>query len=116
MRLWILGAVVLALAACDGREAAAPKASAPEATPPVSAAQPTAEQVREAVKQAMPEAVKQASESVRSCLELVQAARFQDAVPACTQALGEDPGNPEVKQALERAQTEVAKSKLGGLP
>lgn len=45
---------------------------------------------------------------VASCLDLVSRQQWTQAVPACTRALGMDPNNNEVQQALETAKTRVA--------
>jgi len=50
---------------------------------------------------------------VQSCLDLVGQARFREAVPVCLRAVEAAPGNAEVKQALDRAQREVATSEAG---
>jgi len=50
---------------------------------------------------------------VQSCLDLVGAAKFREAVPVCLRAVEAAPGNEEVKQALDRAQREVATSEAG---
>jgi hypothetical protein len=75
-----------------GTEQAAPAAPAPPAAPAAPAAPSAA----------------LAPESQR-CLDLVAEARFQEAVPVCLTAASADPGNQQVRQALERARGEAAK-------
>ena len=47
-------------------------------------------------------------ESVAICLQWVQEEAYEDAVPACTEALKADPGNVDVQVALASAQENVA--------
>ncbi len=46
--------------------------------------------------------------SVASCLDLVKASRWAEAVAPCTEAVRNAPGNREVASALERARKEAA--------
>lgn len=47
------------------------------------------------------------SDEAESCLGLVGEAKFAEAIPVCTQALGLDPSNTAVQQALEKAKSEA---------
>jgi thioredoxin-like negative regulator of GroEL len=47
-------------------------------------------------------------EAVAGCLQWVQEEAYEDAVPACTEALEADPGNVDVQVALALAQENVA--------
>ena len=51
-----------------------------------------------------------ASES--GCLDLVQAGSFQEAVPVCTKAVGLDPDNQKLKDALEKAKAGLAVTRI----
>ncbi len=46
-------------------------------------------------------------DSVASCLQLFMQEFYEDAIPACTEALQDDPGNMEVQDALASAQRNV---------
>ena len=48
-----------------------------------------------------------------NCLGLVADAKFSEAIPVCTEALGVDPSNTDVQQALDRANAEAAKAAAG---
>ena len=50
----------------------------------------------------------EAHPSVASCLDLVKASRWAEAVAPCTEAVRNAPGNREVASALERARKEAA--------
>ena len=41
-------------------------------------------------------------------MDLVKEAKFAEAVPVCTEALGLDPSNTAVQQALDKAKSEAA--------
>jgi hypothetical protein len=52
-------------------------------------------------------ALPEISESVASCLDLVEQQEYQQAIPVCTEALGGNPDNVDVQAALETSQQEV---------
>lgn len=57
------------------------------------------------------------SADVASCLELVNASRFADAIPVCSRALQAEPRNADVQTALSTAKREATASgaeALGG--
>lgn len=45
---------------------------------------------------------------VASCLGSVREGKFAEAIPICTEAIGADPDNAEVRAALDKAKSQVA--------
>ena len=65
----------------------------------------------EPTKEALPEEAAQAEEedpAVKSCLQLVSQAKFEEALPVCLDALKKHPANEQVKEAVETAKAGVA--------
>jgi hypothetical protein len=60
---------------------------------------------------AMPEpaAVEQEDPQVANCLDLIQQAKYQEALPVCLAALAIDPDNQQVQDAVAKARAEAAK-------
>lgn len=48
------------------------------------------------------------SPAVQGCLDLVRQARFEEAIPACTEAVAQSPESEEAKAALEQARQGAA--------
>ena len=46
---------------------------------------------------------------VQGCLDLIRQSKYQEALPVCLAALKIDPGNQQVQDAVNKAQTETAK-------
>jgi len=67
----------------------------------------------ESAKEALPEEAAKAVEEdpdVKSCLQLVSQAKFNEALPVCLDALKKHPANEQVKQAVETAKAAVAEA------
>ena len=67
----------------------------------------------ESTKEALPEEAAKAGEEdpdVKSCLQLVSQAKFNEALPVCLDALEKHPANEQVKQAVETAKAAVAEA------
>ena len=99
MKKWIVLMLVLGLAFVGCTKQA-------EQTAPGEAAKEAVESTKEAVTE---EAAKAEVEDpdVKSCLQLVSEAKFNDALPVCLEALKKHPANDEVKAAVAKAQAEV---------
>ena len=107
-------AVVLALA-CGGESdnvgEAMEEGMGDVAAPAVSAAETAAvaaEDAAEAAETAEMEEVVRDDGVAESCIWLVAENKFNEALPVCTEALGLEPANHEVQQALEKAKSETA--------
>jgi hypothetical protein len=96
-------AMVFPLVLACGAETTEPgQAASPEAqTAPVSA--PAPDSVQGAIEQVV-------DPSVAQCLDLVRASKFGEAIPVCTRAQQAEPGNADVKGALENARGEFEKA------
>ncbi len=85
-------------------------------TPPVSSGTPAGRELVEEKPGTWKESAPAASSteeaaahpSVTSCLGLVKQSRWAEAVPPCTEAVRNAPGNQEVSAALARAKREAA--------
>jgi len=67
----------------------------------------------ESTKEALPEEAAKAGEEdpdVKSCLQLVSQAKFNEALPVCLEALKKHPANERVKEAVETAKAAVAEA------
>lgn len=111
---------ILALAACGGRETES--TATQKATPPVgtrsepaapAAPAPTA-QAPAPTTQAPAEPMGMASPQSQRCLDLVAAGEYTQALPICTAAYAQNPSDPGVQAALERARAEAAKTAAAG--
>lgn len=98
------GCALAFVLACGGQESSPPEGgagaagAAAEETPDVGAA-------REAMAEVHP--------SVERCLDLVRAGDFEAALPSCMEAVGVDPDNEEVQQALDDAKAGAAEAQAG---
>jgi hypothetical protein len=90
----------------DAMEGAAADVAAP-------AAEGGAEEVAEAASPEMDEAMVDDAVA-QKCLGLVADGKFPEAVPVCTEALGLEPANNELQQALDRAKSETARAAVEG--
>jgi hypothetical protein len=57
----------------------------------------------------MPEPSVTVDPRVQGCLDLIRQAKFQDALPVCLAALKGNPGNQQLKDAVDKARAETAK-------
>jgi hypothetical protein len=98
MRL-IVTVFVFAVLACGGSDTAPTGEAAPEgaAGGEMAAAPDT------------PEPPATVDPKVQGCLDLIRQSKYQEALPVCLAALKIDPGNQQVQDAVEKAQTETAK-------
>jgi len=103
---------VFALLACSGSETSqtgeageAAKAPAAEAAKAPSAG--AAVEEKAATETAQPSAT--VDPKVQSCLDLVRASKYQQALAVCLAALEIDPDNQQVKDAVATARAETAK-------
>ena len=106
---------VLALAACSGSETSdtpttaeppAVETAAPAAAPKAAEA-PMAAETPKAVE-ATPE-----DPQARSCLDLIAAGSFQQALPVCLAALEANPANQQLRDAVDQARAETGKLAAG---
>ena len=101
-RIVMLLVLLLMFLGCTKQpEESAPGEAAKEAVP---------KEAVEATKEAVPEEAAKAEvedPDVKSCLELVSEAKFNDALPVCLEALKKHPDNDKVKVAVEKAQAGV---------
>jgi hypothetical protein len=109
--------LMLAVMACGGSDRPATPESA--TAPPVSSQGTGAAPAAPAAP--APVAVEPETDpQAESCLSLVGQAKFQEALPVCTAALRNNPGNQQVQGALDQAKAETAKmaaaSALGETP
>lgn len=109
---WV--AALALLVACGSQEKGttpSESGSAPEASAPAASA-PEAKSAEEAAPQASaPEAsAQQLTSDGQHCLDLVAQGSFAEAVPACTEALKNNPASDAVKQALASAKEKVGQA------
>jgi len=97
---------VLALAACGGSETGQTPTTG-EAAPVEAAPAAKAPQASAAAPQAAAEATP--DPQVQSCLDLIAAGSFEQALPVCLAALKIDPTNQQVRDAVDQARAETAK-------
>jgi hypothetical protein len=116
IRKFTLGAAAIALLACGGQETP-PSAEADVASQPSPAKAVTRTDAPRAgapsgtAATGTPAAGAAATSTiVAGCLDLVSRQQWTQAVPACTRALGVDPNNNQVQQALETAKTQAAQA------
>ena len=117
MRRLAMVVLCLGLAACGGQDEAEKAASEAgnameEAGKAAGEAMQDAAQAAEEATAAAAEEMKEAADAAKdmvtggdsqSCLDLVAAGSFSEAVPVCTQALAADPTNQAVQEALGKA-------------
>jgi hypothetical protein len=71
----------------------------------------------ESKQEALPEEAAKTGEEdpdVKRCLELVNQAKFDDALPVCLEALKKDPSNEQVQEAVKSAQASVGDAVAAG--
>jgi hypothetical protein len=85
---------------------AAPDTGTEAATPPTPT--PAKETAKSAAMETTTETAAETPASVQGCLDLVAAGRFAEAVPPCTLAVQQAPGNAEVQAALDKAKAGAA--------
>jgi len=111
--------LLLAMFACGGSDTGEPGATEegapggemarmPDTPKPAAEVAPEGKTPRaSAVAQPSPETVER---NVENCLGLVGKGRFEQAVRLCTATLKMDPGNREVREALDEAREQAAKA------
>ncbi len=128
MRRLAIVMLCLGLAACGGQDDAekaareAGKAMEDAATAAGKAARSAAEEAGKAADAAMEEASEAADAAMdavagddsQSCLDLVAAGKFAEAIPVCTQALSSDPANQAVQDALAKAKAGAGSDAAAG--
>jgi len=110
---------LVSLMACGSEQSDSGAMSGAPGTPPVSAAAPSSKEKAAAPMNAAKSVegkqadVQAAAPAVRSCLDLVAAAKFEDAMPVCLEAASIAPENTDVKAALAKAKAETSKAATG---
>ena len=114
MKRLIFPLILVAAMACGGEST--PVGDAMEgAKNDVAAAGGSTTAVEEAgppATEAMEDSTASDNTIAQSCMDLVADGKFSEAVPVCTEALGLEPANAEIQQALDSAKAGVAKAAL----
>jgi hypothetical protein len=95
MRPAILVFALLLLAACESDK--------PAAKPAASGAAPAGTAKEEAASAAAPDA--KGRTSFVQCLDLIREKRYPEALPVCREALDDKPDDPQLKRAIEIAES-----------
>ncbi|HXX46986.1 MAG TPA: hypothetical protein VEN47_02085 [Myxococcota bacterium] len=102
----VIAFAILGLSACGQKESGSSgPMDAPAAPPAPAAAKPEA---AAPAAENPPPVSAPAQQDSSSCLDLVGAGSFAQAIPVCTAALQADPANEQLKSALETAKTKAA--------
>jgi len=116
-KIWFAISLVGLLACGTGESDSGATGSIPD-TPAVSAKAPTGNSAGAPAAQKMEAAAGEQAEAapaeVTSCLRLVAAKKFEDALPVCIEAASLDAENAQVKAALATAKAETAKEAATG--
>jgi hypothetical protein len=116
MRRLAMVVLCLGLAACGGQDEAEKAAS--EAGQAMEDAAKAAQEAADAAARQMEEALDAAKDltaggDAQSCLDLVEAGSFSEAVPVCSRALAADPTDQAVQDALDEAKAAAAGEAAG---
>ena len=106
---------LMSLLACGTGESNSGAIGSTSDTPAVSAAAPTGDDVEiQEIAVIVGEQVEDDAAEIRSCIDLVAAGDFEDALPVCLEAASIDAENAEVQAALAKAQAETASEAATG--
>ena len=106
----VIAFAILGLAACGQKESGSGPVDAPAATGGAMKSEPAPAPAAAAPAPAAdtPPVSAPAAQDSASCLDLVGAGSFAQAIPVCTAALQADPTNEKVQSALETAKAKAA--------
>ena len=113
-KIWFAISLV-GLLACGTGESDSGATGSISDTPPVSATAPTGDDVEVVeIEEIAGEQAEADAAEISSCIRLVAAGDYEEALPICVEAASIDADNAEVKAALAKAEAETAKEAAAG--